>query len=219
MNARNSTPEFRGIRRSIDYAVNRLVADGEPMTTVSYTDSYVIDKLRRESAARTNNPLTKRMLRSHGREDGWLNVQRMTFFGPQHTKSVAQRVASKLLSAKVWVPELYEIGDCIGIAVRASGEKYGLSTLQKWRPNRYGINVLFGSSEHPAVIAPHPDVSTEHGVVVALDLSGTPGCGNLSFIFGRDTCDSLGLEQSVHGVVSESRRVSVTLADLRSNTH
>ena len=225
MNVRKNIPEFSHMNRAVEYAVDRLVSDGNAMTTVTYSSPQTLVELSSEVHSRVNSLPTKHLLRNHGEgeEDGWVNVQRMTFLGPNNAETVGQKIASIILPANKWVPRMHQFGYNLQSRITASGKAFGVSTLADWSPNRYGINVLNGAPGLPAIVAPHTDVSTEHGVVVVLEIPEDNfstervifGSGNLSFIFGRDTCDQAGIAQRVHSVESETRRLSITFADLR----
>ena len=145
----------------------------------------------------------------------------------EYDTRIKRFLATTILRAGVWVPELKKFGEEISEALKDIA--YHIPTLNDWNPNRFGINFMNGFAKRPAKIAEHTDVPEEHGVVVVAHLTPSNKSGiqhtknlfpivdNLSFIFGADTCEYFGVDQHPHSEIATQRQLSATVADLRLN--
>jgi hypothetical protein len=171
------------------------------------------------------------LFRDHGEDEGWIGVDRATFFSPSHLKrtTTAQKAGALLFPSRLWLPRTHKVKNTFAEAMRTSAQNKnltrkpsGITPLRNWRPNRVGINWMDGSSAEPAVIPEHVDTKDELGAVVVLEvfregMSGTSYLtdNNVSVIFGKDTCDDIGVPQAPHSAISSHLRLSVTLAELK----
>ncbi len=149
----------------------------------------------------------------------WHKTKRATLF-PEHPKPnypLGGRLGKFILpSTEKWTPEAMtfanDVAFHIGQAAQLQGQRLP-DSLKQWRPNRLRFNLMEGTKLHPAHIPDHIDPPEEVGVVVALELIGKYA-GQLSLIFGADTCQALGQPQPLHELISHEPRLSLTLAEL-----
>ena len=224
-----------------DVAVERLTTHGESMVSFSLQNHGELMPLKFEVCRRAQIlEMAGVFFRTHGEDEGWQNVERATFFRPTHLKhaSVPQKIASVVFPSRLYLPIAHKLGLKLSKSMRLSAKnsnrlgKLSDSTLLQWKPNRVGINLMDGSDEDPAEIPKHIDTKDEIGAVVVFDVfkrgldqnsfigehnesDSNPAYPNVTVIFGKDVCDSVGVPQAEHSVVSDLFRLSVTFAELK----
>jgi hypothetical protein len=221
--------EVYSIQDATDYAVRGLIEHGEPEARLSLRRSAdmtsAIDEIRDRAA------LFKAigLFRVHGEDEGWIGVERATFFSPSHLRhaTMAQKAGALFFPSRLWLPRTHKVKNAFAEAMRTSAERENLTSgssevasLCDWRPNRLGVNWMDGTPAEPAVIPEHVDTKDELGAIVILEVFGesmreSSGGDNVTILFGQDICDAFGVPQAVHSAVAPHLRLSVTLAELK----
>jgi hypothetical protein len=207
-------------------AFDQLIDDGEAYVSVSITDVDVLSAMRAEIKRRASILHGLNLFLPHGKDEGWRNVKRATYFGEKHREHLPFRrqVLARAFSSRA-LPETVKVANDIAAELRRKSLESSIpeirnSSLSTWTPNRFGINRLDGTKEDSAVIAEHKDVKTELGTVVVFEIaSGNLDAAvsiknNVTFIFSKDICDLLDIEQPLHGQETDHYRLSLTIAEL-----
>ena len=201
-----------GDRHRSDVLKEALVVASGSVGAVKLTGYFDADQLRRMGYEARRASLAKRKI------SDWHNTSRATFFPERDRSSRSLSLASSiLLRSDVWMPVTDALASGMAHSIRDFGRKEGCESLAQYRPNRIGVNVLYGTQEDPALIPKHTDVAEEKGLVAAIELGDgytTQAAGTLTLILGKDTCKRFGIEQHFHEVTSETKRYGITVAQL-----
>jgi hypothetical protein len=217
-----------------EVAVDRLVRYGESMVSFSLRNPDVILPVKREITRKAIFLNSVGVFRKHGVDDGWKNVKRVTFFGSSNLAdwSNKHRYVARLFSSRLWLPDTELVknrfADALSACGKASSNLNGsdcISSIANLDFNRVGINRMNGRPGDKALIVDYVSSPAEVGAVVVMDLfrEGMSQANylidnNVTVIFGKNTCDELGIEQTVNGLETAHFRLSATFAELQPNT-
>lgn len=208
------------IESLIKTGLDRVVEEKTGLVSFTFSDSRIMGNLYHDAT----KGIVRALSRPHGRDTGWVNMKRTTFFPDTDRRepTLLRRVASSVLASEIWVPRINSFSKQVEDAVRQSGQNHGIDAWSGWNVNRIGVNFAYGSDDLPAKIGEHTDVEEEQGLVVAVEIheGEIPGRRytpplNVSLIIGADVCASLDMAQALHGGEAINQtRLSMTLANL-----
>jgi hypothetical protein len=173
---------------------------GQTITTTILSD-FAISRLLKEASH-----LPRRSV------PDWGGVRRATLYSKTEKQAnVVTRAASMVLKSSVFAPTAHVITQILATDVRSYGQNSLTDPLMFWQPNRIGFNYMSGDRHKHAHIPIQAVPANQHGLVVAVDLSGE-AAGSMRMIFAKDTCDQLRMPQPQYQVSSRDDRVTLTIA-------